>query len=168
MLFMGEEWAAQTPFLYFCDFAGALGAAVTAGRRKEFAGFLQFSASEVPDPNAETTMLKSRLDWSERDRPKYAHWLDYVRTLLALRRDRILPLIPLLLREGSRYRVDGEVLTVEWMLIDRRALTMDVNFGSDATKLAHRNDVPIFTTHSSAEEGSLPSWAVVWSIGPAA
>ena len=35
MLFMGEEWAASTPFLFFCDFSGDLARAVTEGRRRE-------------------------------------------------------------------------------------------------------------------------------------
>ena len=36
MLFMGEEFAASTPFLFFCDFGPELAAAVAAGRRREF------------------------------------------------------------------------------------------------------------------------------------
>jgi (1->4)-alpha-D-glucan 1-alpha-D-glucosylmutase len=37
LLFMGEEFAATTPFLFFCDFGGELRDAVTEGRRREFA-----------------------------------------------------------------------------------------------------------------------------------
>src|SRR5262249_21648131 len=33
LLFMGEEFGATSPFLFFCDFKGALAAAVTEGRR---------------------------------------------------------------------------------------------------------------------------------------
>ncbi len=43
MLFMGEEFAAATPFQFFCDFEGELAAAVTEGRRREFAGFAAFA-----------------------------------------------------------------------------------------------------------------------------
>lgn len=56
MLFMGEEYAATTPFLYFCDFQGDLAQAVTQGRQAEFARFVRFadpaSRSLIPDPNA--------------------------------------------------------------------------------------------------------------------
>ena len=44
LLFMGEEWGAPTPFLYFCDFHGELAQAVRDGRRREFAAF--FAAAE--------------------------------------------------------------------------------------------------------------------------
>ncbi|HUH08669.1 MAG TPA: DUF3459 domain-containing protein, partial [Egibacteraceae bacterium] len=58
--------------------------AVTAGRREEFADFSSFTA-EIPDPQAESTFLDSRLDWGEaatRDgRRRRALWRD----LLALR-----------------------------------------------------------------------------------
>ena len=56
LLFMGEEFGAETPFLFFCDFEKDLAAAVTAGRRNEFARFVQFSdpaeRERIPDPNA--------------------------------------------------------------------------------------------------------------------
>ena len=42
LLFMGEEWSASTPFLFFSDFGAELGATVTAGRRREFAGWPGF------------------------------------------------------------------------------------------------------------------------------
>lgn len=34
MLFMGEEWDAPEPFVYFCDFKGALAKAIREGRRR--------------------------------------------------------------------------------------------------------------------------------------
>src|SRR6266852_4051700 len=37
LLFMGEEWASERPFLFFCDFAGELAQAVREGRQREFA-----------------------------------------------------------------------------------------------------------------------------------
>ena len=39
LLFMGQEWSATTPFLFFSDFGPDLGAAVTEGRRREFAAW---------------------------------------------------------------------------------------------------------------------------------
>src|SRR3989304_3199811 len=55
LLFMGEEFAASTPFLFFCDFGPDFAAAVTRGRRQEFARFERFSdpsaQAAIPDPN---------------------------------------------------------------------------------------------------------------------
>jgi maltooligosyltrehalose trehalohydrolase len=39
LLFMGQEWGATSPFLYFTDHEPALGRAITRGRREEFAAF---------------------------------------------------------------------------------------------------------------------------------
>ncbi|MEO7037182.1 MAG: malto-oligosyltrehalose trehalohydrolase [Polyangiaceae bacterium] len=66
MLFMGQEHGARTPFLYFTDHVGDLGSAVAAGRRQQFADFAAFrDAAEVPDPQAESTFLRSKLTWEQ-------------------------------------------------------------------------------------------------------
>ena len=63
LLFMGEEWAAPEPFLFFCDFHDELADAVREGRRNEFAKFPAFRDEEtrarIPDPNAEATFARS-------------------------------------------------------------------------------------------------------------
>src|SRR5690606_35197220 len=69
LLFMGQEWAASTPFLYFTDHPEPLGSMVTEGRRKEFQHFSAFSDPEalerIPDPQAEGTFRRCILDRSE-------------------------------------------------------------------------------------------------------
>ncbi len=87
MLFMGEEWAASTPWQFFSSFPDpALAAMVTAGRRAEFAEH-GWSDAEVPDPQDPATAQRSRLDWSEIDEPEHRQMLDWYRTLIALRED---------------------------------------------------------------------------------
>lgn len=39
MFFMGQEWGATSPFLYFWDHNEQLGPLITEGRRREFSGF---------------------------------------------------------------------------------------------------------------------------------
>jgi maltooligosyltrehalose trehalohydrolase len=86
MLFQGEEWGASTPFQYFTDHDDpALARAVTDGRRREFAAF-GWKPEEVPDPQDPATFARSKLDWSERDRPPHADLLDWHRRLIRLRR----------------------------------------------------------------------------------
>ncbi|HEX7002877.1 MAG TPA: malto-oligosyltrehalose trehalohydrolase [Trueperaceae bacterium] len=85
LLFMGQEWAASTPFYYFTDHQGELGALVSEGRREEFADF-EFG-DEVPDPQDEKTFRRSRLAWEELERPPHAATLRYYRRLLSLRRE---------------------------------------------------------------------------------
>ena len=89
LLFMGQEWAASSPFQYFTDLEPELGRLVTEGRRKEFAGFPAFSDPEarerIPDPQADATFERSRLDWSERTSGEHARVLALYQRLLSLR-----------------------------------------------------------------------------------
>jgi maltooligosyltrehalose trehalohydrolase len=89
MLFMGQEFAASTPFLYFTDHNEELGRLVTEGRRSEFSGFRAFSDADlrhsIPDPQAEATFLASKLNLDERRLHKGIYQL--YQDLLALRRD---------------------------------------------------------------------------------
>ncbi|PTL79843.1 malto-oligosyltrehalose trehalohydrolase [Vitiosangium sp. GDMCC 1.1324] len=85
LLFMGQEWNASTPFLYFTDHHAELGRLVTEGRRKEFAGFKRFAGDTVPDPQAVETFTRSKLDWNEAGRPEHAGVLALYRELLHLR-----------------------------------------------------------------------------------
>jgi maltooligosyltrehalose trehalohydrolase len=84
MLFMGQEWGARTPFLYFTDHEPDLGRQVTEGRRREFRAFAAFG-EQVPDPQDPQTFERSRLDWSERQRPEHASVLAWHRELFGLR-----------------------------------------------------------------------------------
>ena len=49
LLFMGEEWASQRPFAFFCDFEPDLAEAVREGRRREFAHFPEFHDEAARD-----------------------------------------------------------------------------------------------------------------------
>ena len=86
LLFMGQEWAATSPFLFFTDHNPELGKLVTEGRRKEFESFSGFSG-EVPDPQDPETFKSSRLRWNEIERPLHAGMLRLYEDLLALRRE---------------------------------------------------------------------------------
>lgn len=86
LLFMGQEWAASTPFLYFTDHHDELGRAVTEGRRKEFAGFAAFSHAEIPDPQSSDTFRASKLQWEERTKGPHSYMLNLYKSLVALRK----------------------------------------------------------------------------------
>ena len=133
MLFMGEEFDASTPFCYFCDFEGELAAAVTQGRRAEFARFPAFSdpqvRSRIPDPNAESTFAASKLRRDERDEGLHAARLAQVRTLLALRHRHLVPRLSESMR-GGEYSVDGAWLRVRWRLGDGTRWHLWMHVGS--------------------------------------
>ena len=86
LLFMGQEWAATTPFLFFTHHNDELGKLVTQGRRAEFASFTAFSGEEVPDPQDPETFRRSKLRWAERNQMPHVGVYQLYRDLLALRR----------------------------------------------------------------------------------
>lgn len=90
LLFMGQEWAATAPFLYFTDHDEDLGKIVTEGRRREFRHFLAFvdpkAREKIPDPQDPATFEASRLNWEEIERDPHASTLRLHQNLLSLRR----------------------------------------------------------------------------------
>lgn len=71
LLFMGQEWSASSPFLFFTDHDPELGRKVSEGRRREFESFEAFKTAQgrqsIPDPQLEETFLRSKLVWEERE-----------------------------------------------------------------------------------------------------
>ncbi len=101
LLFMGEEYGETNPFQYFVSHGDPqLVAAVREGRKREFADFGW--GGEVPDPQEETTFLRSVLDWSRVAEPGHAELRLLYRDLLALRRDE-----PMLRPDGAGISVAG-------------------------------------------------------------
>jgi maltooligosyltrehalose trehalohydrolase len=114
LLFMGQEWNASTPFLYFTDHNEELGRLVTEGRRKEFAGFTRFAGDTVPDPQALETFERSRLNWSEAERPPHAPVRELYRGLLRLRATEPA------LKERSRGSYEARALGTDALVLERR------------------------------------------------
>ena len=85
ILFMGEEWAASTPFLYFTDHDAELGKAVSEGRKREFSSF-GWKPEGVPDPQDPKTFERSKLNWKEVAQTPHRELLNWYRALIALRR----------------------------------------------------------------------------------
>jgi maltooligosyltrehalose trehalohydrolase len=119
MLFMGDEFAASTPFLYFCDFGPELAEAVSNGRRSEFGGFAAFkdeaARARIPDPNAESTFLASKLNWRERGARAHFERFSEVQQLLALRHKLIVPRLAGSTGAGVFF-CENDTLRVHWDL----------------------------------------------------
>jgi maltooligosyltrehalose trehalohydrolase len=117
MLFMGEEFDASAPFLFFCDYGPELAQAVRQGRQREFRRFAAFAdeaaLSRIPDPNSAATFAASKLRWEERERSPHRERAALVRELLALRRLHLTPRLARISR-GGRFKVDGSLLRLEW------------------------------------------------------
>ena len=130
MLFMGEEWGARTPWQFFSSFEDpALREAVRTGRTAEFADH-GWGAAEVPDPNAESTFLDSKLDWSEPELEPHATVLAAYRQLIALRR--AWPELSDPWLDRVEVDIDEDARTV---VLHRGRLRVVVNLGGDQVTL---------------------------------
>ncbi|HWM32866.1 MAG TPA: malto-oligosyltrehalose trehalohydrolase [Pseudolysinimonas sp.] len=85
MIFMGEEWAASTPWQFFTAHPEPeLATATAEGRIEEFAEH-GWDPDAVPDPQDPATFRRSHLDWGERDREPHRRIRQLYRDLIALR-----------------------------------------------------------------------------------
>jgi maltooligosyltrehalose trehalohydrolase len=134
LLFMGEEFSASTPFLFFCDFGPELALAVTQGRRKQIACFARFAdpalQATIPDPNSEATFERSKLVWSEAGDPVHREWRELYRECLGIREAQIAPRLRGATPSGS-FEVEGdEVMYARWTLGDGSHLQLAANFSA--------------------------------------
>ena len=90
LLFMGQEWAASSPFQYFTDHNAELGEKIIVGRRREFRDFAAFRdpavRQSIPSPQAIATFERSKLNWTEREDGPNRRMLQLYRACLELRR----------------------------------------------------------------------------------
>jgi malto-oligosyltrehalose trehalohydrolase len=130
MLFMGEEWGADTPWQYFTDHIDpGLARAVADGRRAEFARF-GWPPGDIPDPQDEATFLRSKLDWSQPDADGHREVLAWYRELIALRRARPELTDPRLDRVRADYNDDER-----WLVLHRGRLRIVASLGSSPRRL---------------------------------
>ncbi|MFZ5759589.1 MAG: malto-oligosyltrehalose trehalohydrolase [Thermodesulfobacteriota bacterium] len=168
MIFMGQEWSASTPFLFFCDFEPSLAAKITAGRRREFAAFPEFSSparrKNIPDPCSEETFRRSRLNWQESSSAHHQPWLALHRHLFQLRREKIIPLLEAVCPGKGSYRLlNRTALQAQWRLRDGRILQLDLNLGAtEITGVKHPTGDVIYTT--AARENTLPPFFTGFSV----
>jgi malto-oligosyltrehalose trehalohydrolase len=131
MLFMGEEWGADTPWQYFTDHIDpGLAKAVAQGRKAEFAAY-GWAATDVPDPQDEATFRRSKLDWVQLDREPYLGILAWYRELIALRRARPELTDPRLDRVSADFDENAR-----WIMVRRGRLRIAANLGTAPIQLS--------------------------------
>ena len=156
MLFMGEEFAASTPFPFFADYCADLREPVAAGRREFLSQFAHYASEDaqniVPDPCAASTFLAAKLDHSERER--HAHVYALYRDLLQLRKT------DAVIAGQRRDRLDGAVLGAHAFVLryfdaEHGDRLLAVNLGTDL------NFVSVAEPLLAPPIGS--RWVLAWS-----
>jgi maltooligosyltrehalose trehalohydrolase len=133
LLFMGQEFAASTPFLFFTDHEEELGRLITKGRRAEFGGFRAFSdptlLESIPDPQDPATFQSSKLKLVEREHNHGIYAL--YQALLSLR------LTDPVLQSPDRDRTEAISLGAQILAVRRTGKegerVLIANFGSDSS-----------------------------------
>jgi maltooligosyltrehalose trehalohydrolase len=148
MLFMGEEWGARTPWQFFSHFPdAALRDAVREGRTAEFAEH-GWGDVEVPDPNAESTFLDSKLDWDEPEQEPHATLLRLYRELIALRK--AWPELSDPWLDEVEMDIDEDIRTV---VLHRGRLRLACNLGDTQVTLAQHTAIGRILLASEPVEG---------------
>lgn len=169
LLFMGQEWAASTPFPFFCDYHGELADAVRKGRCDQLAkqdpAPTTDELARAPDPQADSTLRSAQLRWSELNEERHAEWLRWYREILQVRLREVIPLLGGLPRTCDEYEVHGPgVLTVNWRLHGGNRLHLGANLCSMPTgTLKPQPGKEIWSEGAQTETGTAP-WSVRWSI----
>ncbi len=174
LLFMGQEWGAAEPFPFFCDFSDELAAAVTRGRREEFAHIPAFRNPEaralIPDPNDAHTFERAKLDWRAPDSGAGRRWWQWHKELLMLRRCEIVPRIARLRGGCGRFWLLGAgALNLRWMLTDGSVLACIVNLSAEPVPSGEWPSGRVIFSVGDVVAGArtLPPWSVVWFLDAA-
>ena len=127
LMFMGDEFAAEQPFLFFTSHHGELAELVREGRRNEFSAFDAFAdparREQIPDPNAQQTFEDSRPNLTASGQSAiYALY----RQLLKIRHEQIIARLPGAHPLGAEALAPGAV-SARWQLGDGSLLRIDLN-----------------------------------------
>ncbi|HXX16604.1 MAG TPA: malto-oligosyltrehalose trehalohydrolase [Candidatus Eremiobacteraceae bacterium] len=168
LLFMGEEWAATSPFPFFCDLSGDLRDAVREGRRKEFASFPEFRDAEkqaqIPDPVSASTLHSARLRWDEIQSPQHQDWLAWYQSLLALRHSEIVPRLPHFPAHSGTFLVRDSYLRVNWKLTDHSELQLQACLSDQPAATPFDFQGRLLWRQGNPTPEFTPPWSVLWSI----
>ncbi|MDB5945863.1 MAG: malto-oligosyltrehalose trehalohydrolase [Ramlibacter sp.] len=178
LLFMGEEFGATEPFLYFADWEGELREAVREGRKREFGHVVrQADGTErpLPDPCDARTFAASHPDQAGCETGRGRYWLQRVRDALAVRRQAIVPRQGLLATGDHRSeRIGPGGIRVRWHYRDRAVLALDLNIspepldaGSGALAVPAAAEVLFEQNRPDRDPVSRhwPAWSALWFIG---
>lgn len=124
MLFMGDEHLSLRPFHFFSDYDGEIAKAIRENRPKEAENFGGIpsgrSAADIPDPNSMSTFLSSKINWNQAASQGAMAWAEFIRKLLALRRESIIPLLETAQGyAGKIIEAPDQCLFIDWKLGDK-------------------------------------------------
>jgi malto-oligosyltrehalose trehalohydrolase len=143
LMFMGDEFLADSRFHFFADYEGDIAEAVRLGRpveAKNFGGIPDGRREQdMLDPLAPSTFETCKLEWRQALGDKGQAWKAFVAGLLSLRRTHLLPY----LARPSQAQIVGSdeaLLCIDWTM-DGKLFEIRVNFSDQP-----RRDITIVGT----------------------
>ncbi len=155
MIFMGEEWGAETPFQYFTSHPEPeLAELVRQGRIEECSRLVgaeneaEVKAAGFPDPQAKKTFIRSKLDWDEPSQDPHQELLLLNQRLIALRREYPDLVDPRFAKSGARFDPEQQ-----WFVMERGPrFSVVVNFGTEPTTVPMLADFSVLLTLGGVEK----------------
>ena len=167
LLFMGEEYGADTPFYFFSDYQEpATTRNLLEGRKQQFATF-QWDG-DVRDPQDEACFRQSKLHWEDRGKDTHKKLLEWHRLLIQLRKKH--PLLTDLSKNRLRADVIGEKclsvyrysedLTIHLLCLfnfsHNDLLSIDIGYAGATPKIREEDTAPN-TSKKIREEDTAPN-----------
>ena len=152
---------------------------MTKGRRNEFSRFARSdscSAPEaIPDPNANETFFRSKLDWGCLTQDEHAGWLNFYRKLLSIRKREVVPRLSAL--SVTRCESSGSAsgsLSIDWVHPDGSLIELRANLSNEWHPAAQHSGEIFYCgspepseppeSSESLNPGPLPPWSVRWAL----
>jgi len=161
LLFMGEEYGEDAPFLYLISHTDSdLVQAVREGRQREFAPF--HGKDEPPDAFSLETFQKSKLNWEQRQQGKHQVLLVLYRELIRLRRD--IPALGI----GDRAQLKVNCLEEQKVLLIQRwheasQVLIGLNFGDRAASIRPQLPPGLWHRHLDSSDSQ---WLGTGTLAP--
>lgn len=165
LLFMGEEWAATTPYLFFSDVGEDLADTIRKSRVEELKRFPNVSVENLPDPMSQASFVRSKLDWSEPESGQHASMLEHYRELIAVRSSQIIPRLAGMAGYSAEYEVlDDKVIAVRWTLGDGSHLHLAANLRDAPAEFAGLAERRIIWLQGDIQGTAIGGWSCVFSL----
>jgi len=162
LLFMGEEWAADQPFLFFSDMAD-LAEEIRQQRREQLRSLPNYD--RMTDPMSRQAFAKSKLDWGALSKDGHRRYLSLYRRLIGIRAEQIAPRLGGMRGNSGSYELLGSHgVKVSWILGDKSTLSLFANLSDEPL-----DDVNVWSGDHLWLEGfasgdSLAAWSAVFTL----
>ena len=163
LVFMGDDHLSRQSFRFFADYTGDLARDIFRNRYKEAENFGGGPAGshnrEIADPNEWSTFSCSKLEWREAEDAERTAWRGFLRALIAVRRQHIVPLLRRAVGHAGRIVSERDTeLFIDWRFNDG-ALFLRANAGEEDCDLGGVPGDLIYETRPSADRSQLGPWS---------